>query len=278
VPGVDKNSQVFHSDMADQLGVDLAKMNEGKISILHPRFRHPEKQLLGNARHRDLGLWGNNEQGVGVVEYEALPSKKGYLTSANSVVRVASRDNQFLPQNFASSTGSGVLVGRPEEGLVLTNKHVVNDAVSLSIKTLDGKNFSSKIVGIDPTHDLALIRIDDAPAGAVFPVAKLSQSDVLSRSTRVVGLGHPLGLPGLVASPGQYRYFDRSLKVDVLELDSMNYGSSGGGIFNQDGSLVGLMTKRLEASNAKGATWNLAGGMPVKYIREFLAANGVTGS
>ena len=274
-PGQDKNGEVFQQEIADQMGIDLRKMNEGKISILHPRFRHPEKQLNGNATGRDLDLWGNDEQGVGVAEYETLPSRKGYLKSAQSVVRIASQDKGSLPDDFANHIGSGVFIGRPNQGLILTNRHVVDDSTALSIKTLDGKKFSASILDIDREQDLALVRINNAPAESTFTPVKFTQSKLVARSTRVAALGHAGGLPGLVASPGRYLFYHESLKLDVLAVDSMNHGQSGGGIFGQDGRMVSLMAKRLEAVEPGGKTWNPSGGINIKHIREYLAKNNV---
>jgi S1-C subfamily serine protease len=269
-PNADRNSELFHREISEKLGVDLEKMREGKVAILYPRFKTPEKQLLGKVTGAELGLWGSKEQGVGVVQYESLPSTKGYLKAADSVVRITQRTEDSLPANFASHAGSGVLVGRPEQGLVLTNEHVVNSAATIAVETVHGEKFAARVVAIHPDQDMAMLQITDAPPNTNFPVATLDDPSSAMLNKTVGALGHHGALPGLIASTGKYESYHELFKLDVFTLDSMTKGGSGGGIFGQDGRLVSLVTKQLDASDQAVVKRSFVGGINIKHIRGFI--------
>jgi hypothetical protein len=266
---MDRNSELFQREVSRKLGVDLEKMREGKVAILYPRFKNPAKKLLGKAVG-DVGVWGDQEQGVGVVEYESLPSAKGFLKGANSVVRVTQRAENSLPANYASHAASGVFVGRPEQGLVLTNEHVVDSAASISVETLNGQRYAAKVLRVHPTQDMAMLQITDAPAQTSFPVATLADSETGMLKKSVASLGHHGALPGLIASPGKYEEYSDILGLDVLTLDSLTKGGSGGGIFGQDGRLVSLATRQLNVSDQAIVKRSFAAGINIKDIRGFI--------
>jgi len=269
-PNADRNSELFHREISEKLGIDLEKLREGKVAILYPRFKKPEKQLLGKATGAELGLWGSKDQGVGVVQYESLPSTKGYLKAADSVVRITQRTENSLPANFASHAGSGVLVGRPEQGLVLTNEHVVNSAATIAVETVNGQKFAARVVAIHPDQDMAMLQITDAPPNTNFPVATLDDPASAMLNKTVGALGYHGALPGLIASTGKYESYHELFKLDVFTLDSMTKGGSGGGIFGQDGRLVSLVTKQLNASDQAIVKRSFVGGINIKHIRGFI--------
>lgn len=269
-PGLDRNSEQFQRKISEKLGLDFEKMGQGKVAILHPRLKNPQKQLLGEATRPELGLWGSKEQGVGVVQYESLPSDRGYLKSADSVVRVTNRSSACLPVDFASQAGSGVLVGRPEQGLVLTNEHVVNSAATFSIETTTGQKFAARVVDIHPERDMAMLQITDAAPEASFRVATLGD-DTLDMTYKKIGaLGYHGALPGLVASPGRYEGYLGVHKLDIMTLDSMTKGGSGGGVFGQDGRLVSLVSRELRTTDQAVVQRSFVGGVNIKDIRAYI--------
>jgi len=267
--GLDRNGSEFQEFIGAKLNLDLQKLESGKMAILHPRFKYPEKQLFGKVdENRDLSLWGDKTQGVGVVEYADLNRESGYFAGAKSVVRITARTEEAQAENFARSGASGVFIGRPDQGLVLTNEHVVRDVRSLSVETSSGTKFSAKIICANPEHDLAVIQLTNAPAAMNFPVVSLSERAVVASGEKVAAVGHHGALKGIIASPGHYKSYDGNLKLDVLSLDSATYGASGGAIFDKSGNLVSLTAKSLRV--AEKIDRSLTGGVNMKHIRAFI--------
>lgn len=238
LPCQDRNSELFQQTISKRLGLDLDKLDQGKIAVLHPRFKNPEKQLLGKIDPgRDLALWGDHRQGVGVVEYKDLQQAQGYLKGAQSVVRIAFKHDATRPLDYANHVGSGVFVGPGQKGLILTNEHVVKGAGELTISTAGGGKFRARVIDANEQLDLAMLKVIDAPAASSFPAATMS--DCLEKGAKVIGIGHHGALRGLIASPGRYE----QQSVEAFTFDSSMPGMSGGGIFNRDGRLVGIASR-----------------------------------
>jgi S1-C subfamily serine protease len=240
LPCDDRNSLLFQETISRRLGLDLQKLDEGKIAVLHPRFRFPEKQLQGkiDSRH-DLSLWGDYRQGVGVVEYHDLLNSRSYLSGAQSVVRLALHPDGSA-SDIAKRVGSGVFVGPADKGLILTNDHVVRGVTELTVNTAYGAKYAAKVIDFNPRLDLAVLKVVDAPIGTAFPAASIGEP-VLEPGTKAVAIGHHGALRGLVASPG--RYEGSSLGLDAFAIDSSMPGMSGGGIFDRQGKLVAIAAR-----------------------------------
>jgi S1-C subfamily serine protease len=267
--GLDRNSSKFQELIGGKFNLDLQKLESGKMAILHPRFKYPEKQLFGKVdERRDLSLWGDKAQGVGVVEYADLNHQSGYLASARSVVRITARTDEAQAENFAHRGASGVFIGRPEQGLILTNEHVVKDGRLLKIETSSGTQFSAKVVHADSKLDLAVIQVTNAPAAMNFPVVTLSERAFVASGEKVGAVGHHGALKGIIASPGHYQTYDGDIQLDVLSLDSATKGSSGGPIFDKAGQLVSLTAKSLRV--AEKVERSLVGGVNIRHIRAFI--------
>ncbi|WP_182112109.1 S1C family serine protease [Actinotalea sp. JY-7876] len=147
-----------------------------------------------------------------------------------------------------SGTGSGVVVDA--EGHVLTNDHVVGDAVDggLRVTLADGRVYEATIVGLDPTTDLAVIQIQGAPDDLVPAV--LGDSDELVVGEGVMAVGNPLGLDSTVTT-GIVSALDRPVSTtggddetvvtNAIQIDAaVNPGNSGGPLFNASGEVVGI--------------------------------------
>ena len=141
-----------------------------------------------------------------------------------------------------SSLGSGVIVDA-KRGLVLTNNHVIANAVQITVSLRDGRHLEAEIVGTDPETDVAVIKIpvDDLTA------LKTTDSDNLRVGDFVVAIGNPFGL-GQTVTSGIISALSRSgLGIegyeDFIQTDaSINPGNSGGALVNLRGELVGINT------------------------------------
>ncbi len=140
------------------------------------------------------------------------------------------------------SLGSGVIVDA-EQGLILTNNHVIDDADDIKITLNDGREFDAEFVGADRETDLAVIRID---AEDLSPLP-LFESDSLKVGDFVVAVGNPFGLgqtvtSGIVSALGRAGLRGLEYQNFIQTDASINPGNSGGALVNLRGQLVGINT------------------------------------
>lgn len=137
--------------------------------------------------------------------------------------------------------GSGVIVSK--EGHILTNSHVVHNMDSIAVQLEDGREFTAKVLGDDPTSEVALIKID----GSDFPYLALGNSDLLEVGQWVAAIGNPFGLQatltvGVVSAKGRSD-LDITRYEDFIQTDTaINRGNSGGPLLNLNGEVVGITT------------------------------------
>jgi S1-C subfamily serine protease len=150
-----------------------------------------------------------------------------------------------------TSLGSGVIVS--PDGFVLTNAHVVERGARFRIGLLDGRELLAKVVGTDPSSDLAVLKLD---AKEALPYATLGRSEGLLPGETVIAIGNPFGLSHTVTTgvvSAVHRNFkaeDRTL-FDFVQTDaSINPGNSGGALLDIEGRLVGVNTAILGDRNA----------------------------
>jgi S1-C subfamily serine protease len=152
-----------------------------------------------------------------------------------------------------TSLGSGVVIDA--KGHVLTNEHVVRGAETIRITLADGRELGARLVGGDPTNDLAVLRLDDAKD---VPWVTPGTSAGLFVGEPVIAIGNPFGLSNTVTT-GVLSAVDRSLKTGdrsfhgFLQTDaSINPGNSGGPLMNAEGELIGINTAIIEGAEGIG--------------------------
>lgn len=172
------------------------------------------------------------------------------------------------------SLGSGVIVDA-ERGLILTNNHVIANAVEIMVTLRDGKQHEAEIVGTDPETDVAVIKVK---ADNLTDI-KTTDSDELRVGDFVVAIGNPFGL-GQTVTTGIVSALNRSgLGIegyeDFIQTDaSINPGNSGGALVNLRGELVGINTAIFSRS---GGNIGIGFAIPVNValnIMEQLVENG----
>jgi serine peptidase DegS len=150
-------------------------------------------------------------------------------------------------QRLQSSLGSGVIVD--QQGHIVTNYHVIENAQSIRVQLGDGRIADARIVGRDPDTDLAVLQIDLAP----LPVATIGRSDQLRVGDVVLAIGDPLGLSqtvthGIVSATGRQQ-LGIALLEDFIQTDApINSGNSGGALVDASGALVGINTAMVAKS------------------------------
>ncbi|MCW8826591.1 MAG: DegQ family serine endoprotease, partial [Gammaproteobacteria bacterium] len=146
--------------------------------------------------------------------------------------------NGEQPDSEAQSLGSGFIID--EDGYILTNNHVVDDAEEIIVRLSDRRELQAKVVGTDKQSDIALLKID----ADHLPVVKLGKSEDLKVGEWVMAIGSPFGFDHSV-SVGVVSALGRSLPsenyVPYIQTDvAINPGNSGGPLFNLDGEVVGI--------------------------------------
>jgi len=166
------------------------------------------------------------------------------------------------------SLGSGFIIDK--EGYIVTNNHVIADADEIKVKLNSGKEYDAKIIGRDPSTDIALIKIK---ADSNYSVVNLGDSDALKVGEWVVAIGSPFGLEhtvtaGIVSAKG--RVIGSGPYDDFIQTDaSINPGNSGGPLINMKGNVVGINTAIIASGQGIGfaVPVNMAKGV-IKQLKE----------
>ncbi len=146
------------------------------------------------------------------------------------------------PERRVQGSGSGVILSN--DGYVITNNHVVQDAVLIEVTLNDNTVFEATVIGTDPTTDLALLKIE----GEDFPYAVLGDSDKVKVGEWVLAVGNPFNLTstvtaGIVSAKGrQINILGGGTAIEsFIQTDAaVNRGNSGGALVNTNGELIGI--------------------------------------
>ena len=171
--------------------------------------------------------------------------------------------------------GSGVVVR--EDGLILTNHHVVEGADSIRVDLADGRSFAATLVGSDAPSDLAVLRV---PAKGL-PALPFGNSDRMKVGDVVLAFGNPLGVGqtvtmGIVSAKGRATGVSEGSYEDFLQTDApINQGNSGGALVNLRGELVGINAQIVSPSGGNiGLGFAIPSAMAMA-VTEQLARDGV---
>ena len=181
-------------------------------------------------------------------------------------------------QKKETGGGSGFVIS--DDGLILTNKHVVSDAdAEYTVFTNDGKKYPAKVVAKDPNNDIAVLKVE-----ATLPAAKLGDSDNLRLGQTTIAIGNALGEFRNTVSVGVLSGLSRTVtasgagigveKIDgVLQTDAaINLGNSGGPLLNLRGEVIGINT-----AIASGAQ-NIGFAIPINHAKRAIESVKKTGS
>ena len=177
------------------------------------------------------------------------------------------------PRERQQGAGSGFIIS--QDGLILTNHHVVGDANRVTVKLNDGREFTAKTVGTDPPSDVAVIKID----AQGLPVLPLGDSDAMEVGDWVIAAGNPFGLTesitvGVVSAKGRSRLGIADFE-DFIQTDAaINPGNSGGPLINLQGEAIGVNTAIFSRS---GGYMGIGFAIPinmVKALKEQLVTSG----
>ncbi|MEM9250369.1 MAG: Do family serine endopeptidase [Pseudomonadota bacterium] len=144
------------------------------------------------------------------------------------------------PPRRSSALGSGFVIS--EDGFIVTNNHVIEQADEILIEFFSGEELPAEVIGTDPNTDLALLKVE---ADAPLPFVPWGDSDAARVGDWVMAMGNPLG-QGFSVSAGIVSARGRALSGsydDYIQTDAaINRGNSGGPLFNMDGEVIGVNT------------------------------------
>ena len=179
-----------------------------------------------------------------------------------------------------SGAGSGVVIS--SDGYILTCAHVVSGASNITV-TIGDTDYPATVVGEDDTSDVAVLKID---ATDLTP-ATVGNSDSLAVGESVLAVGIPLGELGGTVTSGIVSALNRSVTIQgtsstntmsLIQMDaSVSPGNSGGGLFNMNGELVGIVNAKSSDSDAEGLGFAIPVNDAVKVAQELLENGYVTG-
>jgi S1-C subfamily serine protease len=168
-------------------------------------------------------------------------------------------------------SGSGAVIDN--QGHILTNFHVVEDADDIQVTLSGGKIYPAKLVGHDAEHDIAILKVD-APSEELYPIA-FGSSENLRVGQRVYALGNPFGLEGTITTgiisnlnrtlPS--RVPDRELKSIIQTDAALNPGNSGGPLLDTSGRMIGM---NVAIATKSGQSAGLGFALPVNRIARFV--------
>ena len=196
-----------------------------------------------------------NPAAAAAAKVEARKLSDGFVSVADSVgpavvqIEVTAHEEQEGVRFFGGKqdtpivrgTGSGVILST--DGTILTNNHVIDHALTINVKLKDGRIFTGKLLGRDPSTDLAVLKIDATGLTA----AKFADSDAAKVGEWVVAIGSPLGLSytvttGVLSAKGRGGLGMNAIE-DYLQTDaSINPGNSGGPLCDLNGNVLGINT------------------------------------
>jgi serine protease Do len=141
-------------------------------------------------------------------------------------------------QRPTGSLGSGFVIRA--DGLIVTNRHVVNGALKIRVRLPDGRDVPAKLLGADAVTDIALLKV----SAGNLPALHLGTSQSVSVGDPVIAVGNPFGLgqsvsAGIISARG--RTLEDDPYIDFLQTDAaINHGNSGGPLMSPDGTVVGV--------------------------------------
>lgn len=203
-------------------------------------------------------LMGNRENSVialnSVDTGKELTAAEVYAQNVRSTVGITTSitTNFWGYQTVNAASGSGFIV--TDDGYILTNYHVVEDADSITVSMYEGETYDAKLVGYDASNDVAVLKIE---AEGLTPVV-LGDSDNLNVGDNVVAIGNPLGeltfslTSGAISSLNRNITMSNGSTMNLMQTDcAINSGNSGGALFNMYGEVIGI-TNAKYSSNGGG--------------------------
>ncbi len=218
------------------------------------------------AQVQDYSQFKTNDEANNIEVFKHASPSVVNITNSRLIRSYYSLNPQEVPQ------GSGTGFVWSEDGYIVTNYHVVQQATRVTVTLRDGSSYDARAVGFDPDKDLAVLKID-APDVKLVPVVP-GDSSLLEVGRKVIAIGNPFGLDttmtvGVVSALGrEIDSISRRKIRDVIQTDAaINPGNSGGPLLNSLGQLVGVNTAIYSPS---GASSGIGFAIPVNTVKRIV--------
>ena len=172
--------------------------------------------------------------------------------------------NAYFGNYVTEGAGSGVIIST--DGYIVTNNHVINGASSIYVTLANGEKYNAQLVATDVKSDLAVIKIDAKDLQA----AVLGNSETIKVGQNAVAIGNPLGTLGGTVTAGIISGLSREVTIDRIPMTLMQInvaispGNSGGGLFNTNGELIGVVNAKSVSENVEGIGFSI----PVDVVKD----------
>lgn len=192
--------------------------------------------------------------------------------TAEVVQQTSSPFDLFPEEQRGQSTGTGFVIDA--DGQILTNNHVVENATKLTVRFQSGRTVSAKLVGNDPSTDLALLKVD--PKGLNLRVLQLGTSREVEVGDPTVAIGNPYGLDltlttGVVSAKARQISAPNGFTIDdVLQTDAaINPGNSGGPLIDAAGRVIGI-NSQIKTGEQGGGNVGIGFAVPIDTAKRLL--------
>ena len=183
-----------------------------------------------------------------VTTKEPLTAAQIYATYVKATVGITTEINTNVYGQVVQTAASGSGFVISQDGYIVTNYHVIEDASKITVTFVDGKSYDATLVGGDEENDIAVLKIDAAGLDTVV----IGSSDNLVVGDQVYAIGNPLGELTFSLTGGYVSALDRNVtmsdgrRMNYIQTDTaINSGNSGGPLFDQYGQVVGIVSAKL---------------------------------
>lgn len=198
-------------------------------------------------------------------QYSSL--KEGISKAYNTVVEVTSdATSSFFGQQYESiSMGSGVIVSA--DGYIITNEHVIDGATTITVEDVNGNTYDATLIGSDSKTDIAVLKID----AENLTYAEIADSDSLEIGDDAIVIGNPLGT-GISVTNGIISALNKEVTIEnetmylIQTNAAVNKGNSGGGLFDINGNLIGIVNAKSSSTSSSVSVEGLGYAIPSNTV------------
>ena len=287
--------------------MDFEEMNEHRTYHAEPQ---PKKKSAGFGKTVALALCCSLLGGaVGAVGSTLLRLPEGALSPQSSAILVGQRENTVIDitkidtsklmnpaevyaanvnstvgiktsittnfwgyQTTSAASGSGFIIS--EDGYILTNHHVIENASAISVSFYNGTDADATLIGYDAGNDIAVLKVDKK---GLSPVV-LGDSGNLNVGDTVIAIGNPLGELTFSLTAGAVSALEREITTSagvtmrLMQTDcAINSGNSGGALFNLYGEVIGITNAKYSSNTSTEASIdNIGFAIPVNHVLEIV--------
>ena len=214
---------------------------------------------------------------IDIVEVDTskqMTAAEVYATNVRSTVGIKTSitTNYWGYQSTAAASGSGFIY--TDDGYILTNYHVVEDAKTITVSMYDGTSYDAALIGYDQANDIAVLKI----SAQGLPSVIIGDSDNLNIGDEVIAIGNSLGeltftlTAGAISAKDREVTYSGNITMNLLQTDcAINSGNSGGALFNLYGEVIGVTNAKYGTSiNSSYSIDNIAFAIPINTIKDIV--------